>query len=122
MLVYYSEPLGILYLENYRVYGRKWNRGPTDLPYRLYEINQKCLIDATYRGPYLRKMFGEHVSDIAFTIKELKWLPLNIIRKLGSDLGVMKRRGPRRDLRKHDMPRTSAEIAGEIIKVLQNVT
>lgn len=122
MLVYYREPMGVLHLSGYRIYGRGWHRSPIDIPYELYAVNKSCLIDATYRAPYLRKHFGPQVSDIAFTVKELKALPRDILRKLASEMGLIKRRGPRRDLKSHDVPRSQKEFYQEIMKALQDVT
>lgn len=113
--------MGILYIDRYRIYGRGWRRKPTDIPYDIYKENSKCLVDAAYRGDYLRKHFGNHVKDIVFTVKELKHLPKNVLASLASQLGVLKRRGPRRDLKYHDVPRTQIDLAKEIIKALRNV-
>lgn len=121
MLVYYKEPLGILHINKYRIYGRKWHRSPIDLPYDIYKSYKELLVDATYRSGYLKERFGCQVSEIAFTVKELRSLPLNTLRKLASELGLLKRRGPRRDLKSHGVPATQKEIAKVIIEAIQNV-
>lgn len=122
MLVYFREPNGILHLAGYRIYGRGWHRKPIDIPYALYSVNRECLIDATYRTQYLRNHFGPQVSEVAFTVKELKALPRDILWKLAGEMGVIRRRGPRRDLKSHDIPRTQKDLYQAIVKALQNVT
>jgi len=122
MLVYFCEPLGVLHISRLRIYGRGWHRKPVDIPYEMYVANRDCLIDATYRTPYLRKHFGQLVPETAFTVGELKHLPREILKNIASGMKLVKRRGPQRGRKSHGVPSSQSDLYEVIVKALHNVT
>lgn len=75
MLVYFAEPNGVLYLNEYKIYGRETGEHPQDIPFKLYLSCKECLEDATYREGYLTKIFGKQFPPVAFQYNELRWMP-----------------------------------------------
>ncbi len=122
MLVHFIEPHGILHFAGFRIYGSRWGRRPVDIPFALYKDSKTLFQDATYRSKYLSEKFGRPVDEIAFTVNELRTLPWLVLWALASQMGVLKRRGPRNDLKCHDVPKRRVDLYAVILKALQDVT
>lgn len=83
MLVYFKNPHGNIKFDSYRIYGYLDNRPPTDIPYEIYKQCHDALVDATYRSDYMAKKFGiNDFPNIAFSYKELAYLPFASIKKI----------------------------------------
>lgn len=83
MLVYCKTPGGIMDLNGYRIYGKMLGRKPTDIPFEVYKHCKHMLRDATYREESLTNIFGEQFPEIAFTYKELRYLPEDVLDVIG---------------------------------------
>jgi hypothetical protein len=83
MLVHAKIPRGVLHLEGFRIYGRETKQPPRDIPFTLYAHFKDSLTDGTYREGYLQQLFGHVFPEIAFTYRELRWLPDDTLDAIG---------------------------------------
>jgi hypothetical protein len=75
MLVYFATPNGVLYLDNYKIYGKQTGQHPQDIPFQMYLKCRDVLEDATYREGTLTKIFGRPFPEVAFRYSELRYVP-----------------------------------------------
>ena len=92
MLVHYSQPKGILYINGYRIYGELTGHAPTDISYIEYEqwIKDELVIDATYREGFLMNRYKKPFSEIAFKFSEIHCYPYQTLMRLIIELGAKK--------------------------------
>lgn len=83
MLVHCKTPKGVLYIDQYRIYGKHMSMPAIDIPFELYKKCKDMLAEGTYREGHLRKMFGGAFPVIAFTYTELRWVPDGTLDKIG---------------------------------------
>ncbi len=92
MLVHYSQPHGILYINGYRIYGEMTGHAPTDISFPEYEqwINDGLVIEATYREGFLSQRYKRPFSEIAFKYSEIHCYPYQTLMRLIIELGAKK--------------------------------
>lgn len=83
MLVYAKNPRGVLYLNNFQIWGKETGYHPQDIPFDLYNQCKDGLQDATYREGFLTKTFKKPFPEVAFTYSELRYLPDTTLDTIG---------------------------------------
>lgn len=84
MLVYAKSTRGVLYLNNFQIWGKETGREPKDIPFALYNTCKDGLQDATYREGVLSRLFKKPFPETAFTYGELRYLPDVTLDAIGS--------------------------------------
>jgi hypothetical protein len=83
MLVHAKSPRGVLYLNQFQIWGKETGRQPYDIPFALYNACKDGLQDATYREGILSRLFSKPFPEVAFTYSELRYLPEITLDRIG---------------------------------------
>lgn len=80
-----------------RVYGKRLSYPPRDIPFSLYRKHRSDLVLAPYTHHYFKEKMGIDMEPIAFTWKEVRYLPYKTLYmlsrsfKLGFQYGSTRR-------------------------------
>jgi hypothetical protein len=110
ILVYNKNPMGVLHLPPYRIYGNGLRNFPVDVPYSVYIHIIEAVQDGSYRKEYLQKHFPGPFDEIAFTYRELKFLPRRTLEMLCNGMKI-----------RHRKRHTNKALIGRIKQKLKNV-
>lgn len=92
MLVFAKNPRGVIYLDQYRIYGKETGHKPCDLPFEVYSKYKDAVQDAPYREGFLKEKFGGDFPPIAFTYSEIRYLPVRTLKELAKQMNIKVRR------------------------------